>query len=46
MITAIEFPVREQLAEVLGETVWCDNDATCAALAEWQRGAGVGSRDM
>jgi glucokinase len=33
MITAIEFPVR-------------DNDATCAALAEWQRGAGVGSRDM
>jgi glucokinase len=46
MITAIEFPVREQLANALGETVWCDNDATCAALAEWQRGAGVGSRDM
>jgi glucokinase len=46
MITAIEFSVREQLANALGETVWCDNDATCAALAEWQRGAGVGSRDM
>jgi glucokinase len=46
MITAIEFPVREQLANALGETVWCDNDATCAALAEWQRGAGIGSRDM
>ena len=46
MITAIEFPVREQLANALDETVWCDNDATCAALAEWQRGAGIGSRDM
>lgn len=46
MITAIEFPVRAQLEQVLGESVWCDNDATCAALAEWQRGAGVGSRDM
>jgi glucokinase len=46
MITAVEFPVRKQLEQVLGETVWCDNDATCAALAEWQRGAGVGSRDM
>jgi len=46
MITAIEFPVREQLAQALNEPVWCDNDATCAALAEWQRGAGMGSRDM
>jgi glucokinase len=46
MITAIEFPVREQLGQALNEPVWCDNDATCAALAEWQRGAGMGSRDM
>ena len=46
MITAVEFPIRELLANALGETVRCDNDATCAALAEWQRGAGVGSRDM
>ena len=46
MTTAIEFPVRELLANALGEPVWCDNDATCAALAEWQRGAGVASRDM
>ena len=46
MVTAIEFPVRELLANALGEVVWCDNDATCAALAEWQRGAGVGSENM
>ena len=46
MVTAIEFPVRELLANALGDVVWCDNDATCAALAEWQRGAGVGSEDM
>ena len=46
MSTAIEFPVRDLLEDALGERVWCDNDATCAALAEWQRGAGIGSRDM
>jgi glucokinase len=46
MNTAIEFSVREELANALGEPVWCDNDATCAALAEWQRGSGVGSHDM
>ena len=46
MSTAIEFPIRDLLEDALGERVWCDNDATCAALAEWQSGAGVGSRDM
>ena len=46
MSTAIEFPIRDLLEDALGQRVWCDNDATCAALAEWQRGAGVGSRDM
>ena len=46
MSTAIEFPVRDLLENALGERVWCENDATCAALAEWQRGAGIDSRDM
>lgn len=46
MSTAIEMPVRERLSDALGERVWCDNDATCATLAEWQMGAGVGAQDM
>lgn len=46
MVTAIEMPVRDQLSKALGEHVWCDNDATCATLAEWQFGAGVGAQDI
>ena len=41
-----DFPISELLSERLGTHVLVDNDATCATLAEWRLGAGVGTRDM
>jgi len=40
------FDVAELLGERLGHRVHVDNDATCAAVAEWLLGAGQGSSDM
>ena len=37
-----DFPISELLSERLGSHVVVDNDATCATLAEWRLGAGVG----
>ena len=34
------------LSARLGTDVYVDNDATCAAAAEWRLGAGVGSNDL
>lgn len=41
-----ELDLGRRLSSALGDTVSIDNDATCAALAEWQVGAGCGSTDM
>lgn len=41
-----DFDVAGLLRERIGHDVRVDNDATCAALAEWQHGAGRGVADM
>ncbi|MFK7918284.1 MAG: ROK family protein [Ilumatobacter sp.] len=41
-----DFEVGRLLGERLGHDVAVDNDATCAAVAEWQLGAGHGVHDM
>ena len=41
-----EFDVAGLLSERLDHHVHVDNDGTCAAVAEWLLGAGVGSSDM
>ena len=41
-----DFDVAGLLGERLGHEVHVDNDATCAAAAEWLLGAGVGCTDM
>ncbi|CAB4789306.1 MAG: ROK family protein [Actinobacteria bacterium] len=41
-----DLDVRRELAGALGREVSVDNDATCAALAEWQVGAGRGVEDL
>ena len=43
---AIELDLRSQLEKELGHVVDVENDATCAAHAEWQFGAGRGATDM
>jgi glucokinase len=42
---ARDIAVGPALREVLGTAVHVDNDATCAALAEWRVGAARGTRD-
>ena len=42
---ARDIAVGPGLREMLGAAVHVDNDATCAALAEWRVGAARGSRD-
>ena len=46
LTSAFEVPVGPSLAEALGHPVAVDNDATCAALAEWQLGAARGFDDV
>lgn len=41
-----DFDIGHRLSERLGVAVAVDNDATCATLAEWQLGAGVGVDDL
>ena len=41
-----DFDVRGLLRECVEQSVYVDNDATCAALSEWKYGAGRGSSDM
>ena len=41
-----ELDLGRRLADVMGRQVPVDNDATCAALAEWQVGAGRGASDL
>src|SRR5215207_7030148 len=41
-----DFPIKHMLSQRLGHAVAVDNDATCATLAEWQVGAGVGVADI
>jgi glucokinase len=41
-----DVPVRELMRERLGIPVFIDNDANCAALAEYLYGAGRGARDV
>lgn len=40
------FDVREWAADTFGLPAAIDNDANCAALAEWHAGAGRGTTDM
>ena len=41
-----DFEVAAELSARLGRTVSVDNDATCAAVAEWKVGAGRGASDL
>jgi glucokinase len=41
-----DVPIGARLAERIGRPVHVDNDATCATLAEWRRGAAVGATDV
>ncbi|MGA0878981.1 MAG: ROK family protein [Ilumatobacteraceae bacterium] len=41
-----DLAVRDEVGSVLGRPVLVDNDATCAAVAEWRAGAGRGVTDM
>lgn len=41
-----DMALRDDLGARLGLPVAVDNDATCAALAEWKSGAGVGCDDL
>jgi len=41
-----DFDVRGLLADRVAGNIAVDNDATCAAVAEWQLGAGVGTNTM
>jgi glucokinase len=42
----VDFPVRDRMRERLGMPVFLDNDANCAALAEFLFGAGRGTQNM
>lgn len=41
-----DFDVAAMMSDRIGCRVYVDNDATCATVAEWVMGSGVGSRDM
>lgn len=42
----VDYPLRDRLAEALRLPVIIDNDANCAVLGEWWRGAARGSRHV
>ena len=42
--SAIDFPVGRRLSDRIGRFVHVENDATCAAIAEWRAGAATGAR--
>jgi glucokinase len=46
LVGIADFPVGPLLSERLGLEVDVDNDATCAAVAEWMVGAGRGASDL
>jgi glucokinase len=46
LVNVSELAVGPRLSERLGHPVAVDNDATCAAAAEWRHGAGRGATDM
>jgi glucokinase len=46
LMRAFEVRVGPLLSEALGHPVAVDNDATCAALSEWQHGAARGFDDV
>ena len=46
LVGASEVNVGSRVAELLGHPVAVDNDATCAMVAEWQRGAARGFDDV
>ena len=46
LVGAVEVPVGPRLQELLGHPVAVENDATCAIVAEWQRGAAQGFADI
>ena len=46
LVNVSELAIGPRLSERLGHPVAVDNDATCAAAAEWRHGAGRGATDM
>lgn len=46
LVDVVDFDVARRLSDRLGVAVEVDNDATCAAAAEWVIGAGRGVDDM
>ncbi|MFM8856461.1 MAG: ROK family protein [Actinomycetota bacterium] len=46
LIDVVELDAKRILEDRLQRRVWVDNDATCAAVAEWREGAGAGCDDF
>lgn len=46
LIDVIELDAKKILENRLQRRVWVDNDATCAAVAEWREGAGANCDDF
>lgn len=46
LVDVVELDAKHLLEEALQRRIWLDNDATCAAVAEWFEGAGRGCDDL
>jgi glucokinase len=46
LIDVVELDAKRILEDRLQRRVWVDNDATCAAVAEWREGAGANCDDF
>lgn len=46
LIDVVELDAKKILEDRLLKRVWVDNDATCAAVAEWREGAGADCDDF
>lgn len=46
LVDVVELDAKLQLERALQRSVWLDNDATCATVAEWIHGAGSGFDDL